>query len=224
MFINKSPIGVLGNDSNEFKPTSVQEELNRAGAAADAAVDSSGIVPADNRDGDGKGLKSDEVRDELKSGKESGSAAASVAVNPPSEAVCDVGENLSASVNESEAASPKQQLAVATVVNEPRRSERLAALPPTKQSSNDEEVGRDADTALATSATKGGDEMEVGDTDAEKQEAEALVARSLLSLANEPFASRAASDVGEDSPLEEVSCGMRISLYLHYMSSPSHVF
>ena len=156
MFINKSPIGVLGNDSNEFKPTSVQEELNRAGAAA---VDSSGIVPADNRDGDGKGLKSDEVRDELKSGKESGSAAASVAVNPPSEAVCDVGENLSASVNESEAASPKQQLAVATVVNEQRRSKRLAALPPTKQSSNDEEVGRDADTSRA--AANGEDLIEV---------------------------------------------------------------
>ena len=154
MFINKSPIGVLGNDSNEFKPTSVQEELNRAGAAADAAVDSSGIVPADNRDpGDGKGLKSDEVRDEMKSGKESGSAAASVAVNPPSEALCDVGENLSADVNESEAASPKQQLAVVTVVNEPRRSRRLDELP-SKQSSNDEEVGRDADSTSRAAANE----------------------------------------------------------------------
>lgn len=136
----------MGNDSNV-------SNLTNLGGAATASIatvgGAAGIVPADNRDGDGKGLKSDEVRDELTGGKESGSAAASAAVNPPSKAVCDVGTstNLSAGVNESEAASPKQQLAVATVVNEPRRSKRL-----TEEGSNDEEVGRDADTTSRAAA------------------------------------------------------------------------
>jgi len=79
--------------------SSLQDELSgdeeRQDGAATASIatvgGAAGIVPADNRDGDGKGLKSDEVRDELTGGKESGSAAASAAVNPPSEAVCDVG-------------------------------------------------------------------------------------------------------------------------------------
>ena len=139
----------MGNDSNEFKPTSVQEELNRAGAAA---VDSSGIVPADNRDGDGKGLKSDGVREELKSGKDVAAAAALL--------------NLSAGVNESEAASPEQQAIVpvsstATTLNEPRRSQRLAALPSNLTNSGGAATASigtvgggslDADTALAGAA------------------------------------------------------------------------